>query len=145
MVLLTWFKIVSFLIIIKRRVKKIIFCLCLAELWWLQAQRLVQNSWCKKNVKFESTNFPETLVVLNFNEGRIFITLSTAPMALLMLHHLKTVFIGKLASRTLVGKVYGEVNPCAGSFCMNTGAFFSIVSHFSKLYWNSAGLAVAVQ
>lgn len=27
-------------------------------------------------------------------------------MALLMLHNLKTVFIGKLASRTLVAKVY---------------------------------------
>lgn len=50
--------------------------------------------------------FPETLIVLNFNKGGIFITLGTAPMALLMLHHIKTVFIRKLTSRTLVGRVY---------------------------------------
>lgn len=71
-------------------------------------EKRVENIWCiqMKNVQFQCIDFPETLVVSNLNEGRIFINLRTAPMALVMLHHLKTVFIGKLASRTLVRKVY---------------------------------------
>lgn len=92
-----------------------------------------------KNVQFQCIDFPETLVVSSFNEGRIFIDLRTAPMALVMLHHLKTVFIHREigqqnSSEKSISHSYGDVNPHAGTLCMNTSAFSSIVCHFAKPY-----------
>lgn len=86
MILLTI--IVSFLlIVIMRQIKTE----CYAFIWLNFGDFLVTREYRKQYIRMKTTHFqgidfPESLIVLIVNEGRIFVTWRSAAIALLILH-----------------------------------------------------------